>query len=161
MLTQHEIDTLKKQHEGYAIEFSVFCREKLLNREAATLSKPIEEGIRQQLTNLLKLSGSLLMLSKKTSSQILVSEGFERMATNVREVVLRAVYSVNEIAYSQSLIMKLDSIVAGLERTLKEEAKSTQDGAFLKVILSKVDDLKNALNPFLELYKMTKLRHDR
>ncbi|WP_373513772.1 hypothetical protein [Persicitalea sp.] len=161
MLSPTEIKSLKKEYEGYAVGFSVFCREKLLNREAATLSKPMEEGIQRQLTNLLKLSGSLLLLSKKTSSQSPISDDFGRMAENVKEVVQRAVYAVNEIAYSQSLVMELDSIIFDLEKSIKDRGAAPDGGACLKIVLQKVDDLKKAMEPFLKLYKLKKLRHDR
>jgi len=156
-----EIKGLKKEYEGHTVGFSVFCREKLLNREAATLSKPMEESVQRQLTNLLKLSGSLLLLSKKTSSQTPISEAFEHMAENVREVVQRAVYTVNEITYSQSLVMELNSLALDLEKTLKDGIAAQAERECLKIALNKVDELKKAMEPFLELYKLKKLRHDR
>lgn len=161
MLSPIEIKSLEKEYEGHTIGFSVFCREKLLNREAATLSKPMEEGIQRQLTNLLKLSGSLLLLSKKTSPQSPISEDFEQMAENVREVIQRAVYTVNEIIYSQSLVMELNSISLDLKKTLKDEIAAQAKGEYLKIALKKVDDLNEAMEPFLELYKLKRLRHDR
>lgn len=161
MLSPIEIKSLKKEYEGHTVGFSVFCREKLLNLEAATLSKPMEEGIQRQLTNLLKLSGSLLLLSKKTSSQTPISEDFQQMAENVREVVQQAVYTVNEVAYSQSLVMDLNSIISDLEKSLKEGDAIKVEGENLKSVLDKVDELKRTMEPFLELYKLKKLRHDR
>ncbi|MPR37403.1 hypothetical protein [Salmonirosea aquatica] len=161
MLSPIEIDSLKKEYEGHTVGFSVFCREKLLNREAATLRKPLEPGIQRQLTNLLKLSGSLLLLSRKTSSQLPISEDFEQMAENVKEVVQRTLYTVNEIAYSQSLIMELNSIALDLEKTLQDVADAQAEGESLKSALKRADDLKKAMEPFLKLYKLKKMRHDR
>lgn len=161
MLSPIEIDSLKKECEGHAVGFSVFCREKLLNREAATLRKPMEPGIQRELTNLLKLSDSLLLLSRKTSSQSPISADFEQMAENVKEVVQRALYTVNEITYSQSLIMELNSIALDLEKTLKDVAVARTKRESLKSAMKKADDLKKAMEPFLVLYKLKKLRHDR
>ncbi|MFB9292457.1 hypothetical protein [Persicitalea jodogahamensis] len=161
MLSQPEIDILKREYEGHTVGFTVFCREKLLNREAATLSKPMGEDIKQQLTDLLKLSSSLALLAKKTSAQKSISEDFVCMSENVKEVVHRTVYSVNEIVYGQSLVRELNSIVSDLEKTLVGEMDNLSNRGQLQNALDKVDSMKNAMEPFLELYRLKKLHHDR
>ena len=161
MLSQSEIDILNKEYEGHTVGFTIFCREKLLNREAATLSKPMGEDIKQQLTDLLKLSSSLELLAKKTSAQTSISKDFARMSENVAEVVQRTVYSVNEIVYGQSLVWELNSIVWDLEKTLSGEIDNLSSRVQLQSALTKVDAMKNAMEPFLELYRLKKLHHDR
>jgi hypothetical protein len=161
MLSQPEINILNREYEGHTVGFTVFCREKLLNREAATLSKPMGEDIRQQLIDLLKLSSSLSLLAKKVSAQPPVSEDFARMSEKVREIVQRAVYSVNEIIYSQSLIVELNSIVSDLEKILKGNTTNYSDREQLQSALDKVDDMKDSMEPYLKLYRLKKLHHDR
>jgi len=95
------------------------------------------------------------------SSQSPISEDFERMAENVKEVVQRAVYTVNEITYSQSLVMELNSSVLDLEKSLEDRDATKAGGECLESALKKVGNMKQAMEPFLELYKMKKLRHDR
>lgn len=161
MLSQPEIDILNREYEGHTVGFTVFCREKLLNREAATLSKPMEEDIRQQLTDLLKLSSSLSLLAKKVLVQTSMSEDFARMSEKVKEVVQRAVYTVNEITYSQSLVVELNSIASDLEKILKGGITNDSNKEYLQSALDKVDDMKDAMEPYLELYGLKKPHHDR
>ena len=161
MLSQSEIDILNKEYDGHTVGFTVFCREKLLNREAATLSKPMRGDLRQQLTDLLKLSSSLALLAKKTSAQTPISEDFARMSENVKEVIQCAVYSVNEIVYGQSLVLELNSIVSDLEKILNGEAANPSERKQLRSALDKVDVMKIAMEPYLELYRLKKQHHDR
>lgn len=161
MLSQHEIDILTREYEGHTVGFTVFCREKLLNREAATLSKPMGEDMRQQLAGLLKLSSSLSLLAKKVSARTPISEDFARMSEKVKEVVQRAVYTVNEITYSQSLVVELNSIVSDLEKILKSGITNDSNKGYLQSAWDKVDDMKDAMEPYLELYGLKKLHHDR
>lgn len=160
MLSQPEIDLLNREYEGHTVGFTVFCREKLLNREATSLSKPMGEDIRQQLIGLLKLSSSLALLAQKASAQTSISEDFACMSEKVKEVVQCAVYSVNEIVYSQSLIQELNSIMSDLEKILKGGSTSQPNKEQFQSAVCKVDDMKKAMEPFLKLYKLKKPNHD-
>ena len=141
-------------------------KEEERRRKVTLMLSPIEiDSLKKECeghaVGFLKLSGSLLLLSRKTSFQLPISADFEQMADNVKEVVQRALYTVNEITYSQSLIMELNSIALDLEKTLKDVAVAQTERESLKSAMKKADDLKKAMEPFLVLYKLKKLRHDR
>ncbi|HEV7347397.1 hypothetical protein [Telluribacter sp.] len=160
MLTTKEIEVLKKEYEGHTVGFSVFCREKLLNREAITLSKPLDEGIRKQMTNLLRFSGTLLLLAKKTQDHAPISEDFQQMAASVKELVQRAVYSVNEVTYSQSLIIAMEAVVWQLEIALKKAEKESNPSNLTK-LRQITADMRTRLEDYIKQYHLKSLTRDR
>ena len=78
MLTPLEIKQLRKEHEGYVVDFGVFLREKLMSREAFTLSKPMDPEVRAEMTNLLKICSSMNLIAKRTEYNVLVSKEFQQ-----------------------------------------------------------------------------------
>lgn len=152
MLTRGEIERLQTEFEGHAVGFSVFCREKLLNREAITLSKPMDKEIRMQLTHLLKFSGSLLLLAQKTRDDVPVSDDFRLMASQLKEIVKRAHYTVNEITYSQSLVIQVHSAVVKMDGALGTLVKNRPEDRSLKMLADLQKQLLEALQTYFDRY---------
>lgn len=160
-LNQGEIQQLRKEYEGHTVGFSVFCREKLLNREAVTLSKPLDEGVRRQLTHLLKFSGSLLLLAQKTRDSQPVSEDFRTMASQLREIVQRAHYSVHEITLSQSLVMQVTRALERMEAVLSELCQQWPGVEGLQFLAENLGDLQRDIRIFHETYNLNPVGDDR
>jgi hypothetical protein len=160
-LNQGEIQQLRKEYEGHTVGFSVFCREKLLNREAVTLSKPLDEGVRRQLTHLLKFSGSLLLLAQKTRDSQPVSEDFRTMASQLREIVQRAHYSVQEITLSQSLVMQVTRALERMEAVLSELRQQWPGEEGLQFLAESLGNLQRDIRIFHETYNLNPGGDDR
>ncbi|GLU56495.1 hypothetical protein Dfri01_59560 [Dyadobacter frigoris] len=150
-LTKSEKQKLRLECEGSNVDFAVFCREKLLNREARVLRKPIPEDVKMQMTNLLKMSGSVLLLAKNTSSDTIISDEFKEMAAGLKRIVQRADYSIKELVHSQSLIAGILPLVNDIER--KATAVGPQSEVTLQ-LLESVKKLKAQLIPFAQLYNL-------
>ncbi|SKB69452.1 hypothetical protein SAMN05660293_01528 [Dyadobacter psychrophilus] len=133
MLTPLEVEQLRKEHEGYIVDFGVFLREKLLSREAVTLSKPVDPEIRAEMTNLLKITGTMLLIAKRTEYDVLVSKEFSDMAAELRRTVQKAHYNVNELVLSKSLIPNIIRHVKDLKKSVLDLQKEPPD---IEVILS-------------------------
>ena len=152
-LTSDEFEKLSKEHNGFSVNFSVFCREKLLDREAMVLRKPLPDEVKKQMTDLLKMSGSLLLLAKRTTDQALLSEDFLKMSASVKRVVQRADFSVNEYVYGQSLISSLVPLLNKLEkhsaRAIKEHKTEN-----INSIVDCLTNIRNLIAPFLKMYNL-------
>lgn len=152
-LTLDEFEKLSKEHNGFGVDFSVFCREKLLDREAIVLRKPLPDDVKKQMTDLLKMSGSLLLLAKRTTDQTLLSEDFLKMSASVKRVVQRADFSVNEYVYGQSFISSLVPLLNKLEkhsaRAIKECKTENMD-----LIVDCLISIRNLISPFIKMYNL-------
>lgn len=161
MLTQKEMELLQKECEGHTVGFSVFCREKLLNREAFTLSKPLDKEVRIQLTNLLKFSGSLLLLAQKTKNNDAVSEDFRLMASQVKGIVQRAHFAVNEITYSQCLVLEVDTVVKKMDKITRSLYQKWPGEENIAELAELLNQLLDSLQAFMNRYFMKPSSHDR
>ena len=161
MLTPEETERLRREYAGHSVGFSVFCREKLLNREAVSLSKPLDGGIRRQLTDLLKFSGSLLLLAQKTRDHAPVSEDFRLMASQLKQIVQRAHYTVNEITYSQSLVFDLYRISLKMGAIIGVFLHNCPEDDQVRELDDYHQQMKEALQTYLDRFQLKTNAHDR
>jgi len=152
MLTPDEIAKLKAEHEGYLVDFTVFCREKLLNRESKILRRPIQEDVKIQMTNILRMAGSVLLLAKNTSSDTVISDEFREMAASLKRMVQRADFSINEIVLSQSLIASIVSLFIKIEKLVNRLDKGSEPVVEIDLLLQKI---REKLLPFTDMYNLT------
>jgi hypothetical protein len=154
-LNQEEMHILQKEYEGHTVGFSVFCREKLMNREARTLYKPLDEGIRAQLTHLLQVSGRLSQEAHKTRDTPILSEDFLQMAVHLKEIIQRVHYSVNEIAYGQSLLIHLHTTLESMKALLEKLRQKWPEDEAVGELSSLQVQLLAALRSHLALYNFS------
>lgn len=148
MLTPLEIKQLRKEHEGHVVDFGVFLREKLMSREAFTLSKPMDPEVRAEMTNLLKMCGSMNLIAKRTEYNVLVSKEFSAMAVDLRKAVQRADYNVKELVYGKSLIPSIIRSVRELKRVVLDMQKDSKDIRGIVVLLRCVSEMEGKLEEF-------------
>ena len=148
MLTPLEIKQLRKEHEGYVVDFGVFLREKLMSREAFTLSKPMDPEVRAEMTNLLKICGSMNLIAKRTEYNVLVSKEFSAMAVDLRKAVQRADYNVKELVYGKSLIPGIIRSVKELKRVVLNMQTESKDITGIVVLLRCVSEMEGRLEEF-------------
>lgn len=148
MLTPLELKQLRKEYEGHVVDFGVFLREKLLSREAFTLSKPMDPEVRAEMTNLLKMCGSMNLIAKRTEYNVLVSKEFSAMAVDLRKSVQRADYSVKELVYGKSLIPSIIRSVKELKRLVLDMQKDSKDIIGIVVLLKCVLEMEGKLEEF-------------
>ncbi len=152
MLTPLEVEQLRKEHEGYVVDFGVFLREKLLDREAVTLSKPVDPEVRAEMTNLLKITGTMLLIAKRTEYDVLVSKEFSDMAAELRRTVQKAHYNVNELVLSKSLIPNLIRHVKDLKKSVLDLQKESPDIEVILSLLSCITQIDERLKVFAGQY---------
>jgi hypothetical protein len=152
MLTPLEVEQLRKEHEGYIVDFGVFLREKLLNREAVTLSKPIDPEVRAEMTNLLKMTGSMLLIAKRTEYDVLVSRQFSEMAAELRAAIQKANYNINELVLSKSLIPNLIRHVKDLKKSVFDLQKESTNIEVILYLLSCVSQIEERMKVFAGQY---------
>jgi hypothetical protein len=152
MLTPLEIKQLREEHEGYVVDFGVFLREKLMSREAFTLSKPMDPEVRAEMTNLLKMCGTMNLIAKRTEYNVLVSKEFSEMAVDLRMAVQRAHYSVKELVYGKSLIPNIIRSVKELKRLVLDMQKESKDIRGIGVLLRYVSEMEGKLEEFAEQF---------
>ncbi|GGB87762.1 hypothetical protein [Dyadobacter sediminis] len=148
MLTPLEIKQLRKEHEGHVVNFGVFLREKLMSREAFTLSKPMDPEVRTEMTNLLKICGSMNLIAKRTEYNVLVSKEFSTMAIDLRKAVQRADYNVKEFVYGKSLIPCIIRSVKELKQVLLDMQKDSKDISQIIMLLRYVSEMEGKLKEF-------------
>jgi len=148
MLTPLEVEQLRKEHEGYVVDFGVFLREKLLDREAVTLSKQIDPDVRAEMKNLLKMTGSMLLIAKRTEYDVLVSKEFLEMAGDLRKTVQKAHYNVNELVLSKSLIPSLVRNVKDLKKAALNLQKELADIEGIIHLLRFISEIEVRLKEF-------------
>ena len=148
MLTPLEIKQLRKEHEGYVVDFGVFLREKLMSREAFTLSKPMNPEVRAEMTNLLKICSSMNLIAKRTEYNVLVSKEFSAMAVDLRKAVQRADYSVKELIYGKRLIPGIIRSVRELKYLILDMQKESKDIRGIVVLLRCVSEMEGKLEEF-------------
>lgn len=156
MLTPLEVEQLRKEHEGYIVDFGVFLREKLLSREAVTLSKPIDPEVRAEMTNLLKMTGSLLLIAKRTEYDVLVSREFSGMATELRTAIQKANYHINELVLSKSLIPNLIRHVKDLKKSVLDLQRESTNIEVILYLLSCVSQIEEKMKVFAGQYGILK-----
>jgi len=152
MLTPLEVEQLRKEHEGYIVDFGVFLREKLLSREAVTLSKPIDPEVRAEMTNLLKMTGSMLLIAKRTEYDVLVSREFSEMAAELRAAIQKANYNINELVLSKSLIPNLVRHVKDLKKSVLDLQKESMNIEVILYLLSCVSQIEERMKVFAGQY---------
>jgi hypothetical protein len=152
MLTPDEIAKLKVEHEGYSVDFTVFCREKLLNRESRILRRPIPEDVKVQMSNILRMAGSVLLLAKNTSSDTVISDEFREMAAGLKRMVQRADFSINEVVLSQSLIASIVSLFFKIEKLVNKLDRDSEPVIEIDLLLQKI---REKLLPFTDMYNLT------
>ena len=155
MLTPLEVEQLRKEHEGYIVDFGVFLREKLLSREALTLSKPIDPVVRSEMTNLLKMTGSMLLIAKRTEYDVLISKEFSEMAAELKKTVQKANYNVNELVLSKSLIPSLVRNVRDLKECVLNLQKQSADIDGIIQLLRSVCEIEEKLTGFVGQFGLT------
>ena len=152
MLTPDEINKLKAEHEGCSVDFTVFCREKLLNRESKILRRPIPEDVKVQMTNILRMAGSVLLLAKNTSSDTVISDEFRDMAAGLKRMVQRADFSINEMVLSQSLIATIVSLFIKIEKLVNKLDRDSEPVVEIDLLLQKI---REKLLPFTDMYNIS------
>ncbi|CAG5074539.1 hypothetical protein DYBT9623_05226 [Dyadobacter sp. CECT 9623] len=152
MLTPLEVEQLRKEHAGYVVDFGVFLREKLLDREAVTLSKPIDPEVRAEMTNLLKMTGSMLLIAKRTEYDVLVSKEFSEMAVELRMAIQKANYNINELVLSKSLIPNLIRHVKDLKKSVMDLQKESTNIEVILYLLSCVSQIEERMKVFAGQY---------
>jgi hypothetical protein len=148
MLTPLEVEQLRKEYEGYVVDFGVFLREKLLDREAVTLSKQIDPEVRSEMKNLLKMTGSMLLIAKRTEYDVLVSKEFLEMAAELRKTVQKAHYNINELVLSKSLIPNLVRNVKDLKKVALNLQKESADIEGIIHLLRFISEIEARLKEF-------------
>ncbi|WP_159471228.1 hypothetical protein [Dyadobacter sp. 3J3] len=152
MLTPLEVEQLRREHKGYLVDFGVFLREKLLDREAITLSKPIDPEVRAAMTNLLKMTGSLLLIAKRTEYDVLVSKEFLEMAAELRTAIQKANYNINELVLTKSLVPNLIRHVKDLKKSILELQKESLDIDVILYLLNCITQIEERMNVFAGQY---------
>jgi hypothetical protein len=152
MLTPLEVEQLRKEHEGYVVDFGVFLREKLLDREAVTLSKPVDPEIRAEMTNLLKITGTMLLIAKRTEYDVLVSKEFSDMAAELRRTVQKAHYNVNELVLIKSLIPNLIRDIKDLKKSILDLQKESTNIEVILHLLDYITQIEQRLKVFAGQY---------
>lgn len=152
MLTPDEITKLKAEQEVYSVDFTVFCREKLLNRESKILRRPIPEDVKAEMTNILRMAGSVLLLAKNTSSDTVISDEFRNMAAGLKRMVQRADFSINEMVLSQSLIASIVSLFIKIEKLVNMLDRDLEPVAEIDLLLQKI---REKLYSFTDMYTLT------
>jgi hypothetical protein len=152
MLTPLEIKQLRKEHEGHVVDFGVFLREKLMSREAFTLSKPMDPEVRAEMTNLLKICGSMNLIAKRTEYHVLISKEFLAMAADLRKVVQRANYNVRELVYGKSLIYSIILDVKDLKKLVLDLQMESADIESIILLLKTVSEIREKLNVFVDQF---------
>lgn len=152
MLTPDEIAKLKAEQEGYSVDFTVFCREKLLNRESKILRRPLPEDVKSEMTNILRMAGSVLLLAKNTSSDTVISDEFRNMAAGLKRMVQRADFSINEMVLSQSLIATIVSLFIKIEKLVNKLDRDSEPVVEIDLLLQKI---REKLHPFNDMYNLT------
>jgi len=157
MLTPLEVEQLRKEHEGYVVDFGVFLREKLLDREAVTLSKPIDPEIRAEMTNLLKMTGSMLLIAKRTEYDVLISKEFSEMAAELRTAIQKAHYNINELVLSKSLIPNLIRHVKDLKKSVVDLQNESVNMDVILDLLHCIFQIENRLKVFAGQYGISEV----
>ncbi len=152
MLTPDEITKLKAEQEGSMVDFTVFCREKLLNRESKILRRPIPEDVKAEMTNILRMAGSVLLLAKNTSADTVISDEFRNMAAGLKRMVQRADFSINEMVLSQSLIASIASLFIKIEKLVNKLDRDLEPVAEIDLLLQKI---REKLHSFTDMYNVT------
>ena len=153
-LTTPELEKLRKEHEGLKIPFAVFCREKLLNQQTLSLRKPIPADQLKIMSNLLKLSGSFLLLSKKSSSDIMLSAIYQEMAKNLREIVKEARFTANELIHFQSETLQVSKQAQKVNNRSKKLEKQYGEDKNIVELMSEISQLNGLMIRFLEKYNI-------
>lgn len=152
MLTPLELKQLRKEYEGHVVDFGVFLREKLMSREAFTLSKPMDPEVRAEITNLLKMCGSMNLIAKRTEYNVLVSKEFSVMAVQLRMAIQKANYNINELVLSKSLIPNLIRHVKDLKKSVLDLQKESTNIEVILYLLSCVSQIEERMNVFAGQY---------
>ena len=115
-----------------------------MEREAITLSKSLSPSIIKHFSDLLKLAGSLLLLSQKVERDQLYSNQVRAIINDIAEIVNTAKISVHEIALNSSYYKKFNSVLEGLEKIDIYDSPSFWKNDFrtlleeFKILLSKI-----------------------
>jgi hypothetical protein len=94
-LTDEELAMLRHQHTGPAEDFGTFLRRKLLVNKTFVVPREIDPDVRNEIRNLLKLTGSINLIALKTKGDIEVSEEFRKTSSLIRSIAAAAKKSVD------------------------------------------------------------------
>ncbi len=128
--TDHELLLLKEAYfnSGSPLPFGVYLRNRLLNQEPPIVSKPMDADIRKQLTEVLKIIGSLTLIAHRTKGDLKITKDLMDIIEVVRGVVNKAHYTVNEIGMVVTIIPRLYPTLLLVQKEssscLKEEIES-------------------------------------
>ncbi len=150
MLTPLEVEQLRKEHQGHLVEFGVFLREKLMGREAVTLSKPIDPVVRQELTNALKMSSMILLLAKRTEYDVLVSKKYQELSNEVKTVIKLAMFNMRELVLSKSFLPVLLDQVQDLKCEVLKLQNELPGNKAVFVLFRSFTELEDKINTFLK-----------
>lgn len=118
-LTDEELLMLRQQHAGPAEHFGTFLRRKLLVNKTFVVPREIDPEVRNEIRNLLKLTGNINLIALKTKGDIEVSEEFRKTSTLIRSIAATAKKSVDHsvelMEVAPSLVERLNGLLQAVE----------------------------------------------
>lgn len=125
MLTPSEIKQLRNECQDYVPVFGVFLRQKLLTTKTVLLSRAVDPEVRLEMTNLLKLSGTMIMVAKRLEYNALLSKEFLDMSVVLKNVVRQARFNINEVVTSKAVLPSATRSLSRLMDTISAHQTAT------------------------------------
>lgn len=120
MLTPTEIKHLRSECQDYVPVFGMFLRQKLLSTKTVLLSRAVDPEVRLEMTNMLKLSGTMLMIAKRLEYNVLVNQDFVDMSVELKQIVRQARFNINEVVVSQAVVPNVTRSLRRLKDTMSD-----------------------------------------
>lgn len=118
MLTPTEIKQLRSECQDYLPVFGVFLRRKLLATKTVLLTRAVDPEVRLEMTNLLKVSGAMIMIAKRLEYNALVSQDFLDMSVGLKKMVRQVRFNINEVVVSQAVLPNVTRSLSKLMDTI-------------------------------------------
>lgn len=125
MLTPAEIEQLRSECKDYVPVFGMFLRQKLLTTKTVLLSRGGDPEVRLEITNMLKLSGTMLMIAKRLEYNVLVNQDFVDMSVELKQMVRQARFNMNEVVISQAVLPSVTRSLLKLMNTISAHQAAT------------------------------------
>lgn len=149
-LTDEELLMLRQQHTGPAEHFGTFLRRKLLINKTFVVPREIDPEVRNEIRNLLKLTGSINLIALKTKGDIEVSDEFRKTSSLIKSIAATAKKSVD---HSVELMEVAPSLVEHL-MSLLQAVDYVEDGfGDFGLIRTGIREIIQSLEPIIRKFE--------